>query len=138
MLDDLRDPLAPYEDRHFSPATKEVTFILGEREYTQRASLDTLMRIEGKLGACVTLIRRLGDQVLPLADLVELMRLILARHKDAPRGDDLVEAIGLTGVIPTMIACIRFLGFGLSTGMPLPPRPDAEGNVSPSPSPGSG
>lgn len=126
-----------YEPSHFSRETKEVTFLLGAAEFTQRASLGVLQRIEARFGAAGRLIGRIGSQDFTVADTAELLGLILRDHPEAPKKAAMVAAIEPAGLRETNGALIAFLGYGIASDMPSPEelkaaaaaKADAEGNA---------
>jgi hypothetical protein len=103
---------------HFNQGRKEVVFLLGDREFPQRASLGVLQRVEDAFGPAAALVGRLARQELRLKELVQLLGLVLRDHKDTPKGEALLAAIEPVGVLETMGALAAFLTYGLGADMP--------------------
>lgn len=113
-------------ERHFHPATKEVVFVIGDREFRQRATLGVLRRVEEKHGAVVTLIGRLARREVTVTELLSLLALILRGHDGLPKGDTLDAAVEAVGLVETMAAVTAFLSYGLAADQP--PSGQREGN----------
>jgi len=117
---------ASYTPAHFNRDGKEVTFLLGEGAFPQRATLGVLQRVEARFGPAASLINRLARQDVTVADTGELLGLILRDHHDAPKKAALVEAMEPVGVRETMGALVAFLAYGMASDMPS--AGEAEGN----------
>ncbi len=101
--------------RHFNPVAKEVTFLLGDREVRQAATLVVLMRVEAKFGPAMPLISRLVAHQVTVADLIALLRLILAGKPDLPKGETRwAEAIAPFGTLETAGAIVAFLSYAVA------------------------
>ena len=111
-----------YTDAHFNRETKEVTFVLADAEFPQRATLGVLQRIEARYGPAMPLIGRLARQEITIAETAELLGLMLRDHKDVPKKDAMVQAIMRTSLIETMGALTAFVSYGLASDMPANER----------------
>lgn len=115
-----------YQDEDFSRAEKAVTFRLGDHAFRQRATLGVLLRIEEKFGPATVVLAKLGQKNATIREVQQLLERILRDHADAPKGDALLAAIEVQGVMETMDALALFLRYGLDSDMP--PSGDPKGN----------
>jgi hypothetical protein len=121
---------AVYKNAHFNREAKEVTFLLGDAEFPQRATLGVLQRIEARFGPVAPLIARIARQDFTIAETAELIGMILRDHQAAPKKGALVEAMEPVGLNETMGALVAFLTYGIASDMPASAEPvtEAEGN----------
>lgn len=108
--------------KHFHPGTKEVTFLLGDAEFTERATLRILRRIEDKHGPAMGLLGRMVRNEVTISDLLSILGLILRDRAGVPKGDALADAVEAVGLLETIGAVSAFLSFGLAADQPQDPK----------------
>lgn len=115
--------------RHFNRGAKEVTFLLGEAEFPQRATLGAMQRVEDKFGPATLVIGKLARREVTVRETMDLLGLILRDHKELPKGEALAEAIAPVGVVETISAITVWLSYGLASDMPAGAEDGPEGNA---------
>lgn len=103
---------------HFNQGAKEVTFLLGDAEFPQRATLAIMQRVEERFGPAFTLVERLRKRDVTVRELLELLALILRDREGVPKGAALAAAVEPVGVAETIAACVVWLCYGLASDMP--------------------
>lgn len=74
-----------------NPHRNEVTFRLGEQDYTARATFDVIARLEARFGPIVRIMERLATRDIGVADTAAMVGIILG--KAAPKPAEIGEAV---------------------------------------------
>jgi hypothetical protein len=105
---------------------KETELVLNGHTYACRPTLDKIARIEGRYGAALPLVRRIGEGNVTQGELAVIVSVMLRGVHNAPRDTDIGELIFEQGVIPVSSNVVDFIASAITSEVTAKPE-DEEG-----------